>query len=179
MPPIGDPHLRRARALIDDTVAGLAHEALAWHEDGRWSTAEILDHLAKTYGGTAYIFRKCLADDGPKGRPPSVGEGLRAFVLLRLGYFPSGIKAPAMTLPDGLAPFEALDAARTRLAALDAVAAQCAERFGARARIANHPILGGLTVQQWRRFHWIHTRHHMRQILRLRRAAAHAHDGSR
>ena len=81
-----------------------------------------------------------------------------------------------MTVPGGLSGEEALALARRTLQELDAAAARCAERFGAGVRVANHPILGGFTVGQWRRFHWVHTRHHMRQILaasavsRLRRA---------
>jgi hypothetical protein len=45
--------------------------------------------------------------------------------------------------------------------ALDGAAA----RFGARVKLMNHPIIGPLSVRQWRRFHWVHTRHHVRQII--------------
>jgi hypothetical protein len=40
-------------------------------------------------------------------------------------------------------------------------------RFGASALVANHPYFAGLTVAQWRKFHWRHTCHHMRQIRAL------------
>jgi hypothetical protein len=163
-----DAHLRRALADIDATVAGMSAEALAWHQDGRWSSAAILDHLAKAYGGTAYILRKCLGDGAPKGRPSSMRQRFFTFVITRLGWFPTGVKAPAVSEPDGLGPDEALAAARSQLAAFDEVAAQCRARFGPRALVANHPLLGGFTVDQWRRFHRVHTRHHMRQIARLR-----------
>ena len=69
-----------------------------------------------------------------------------------------------MTVPDGLCGEEALALARRTLMELDAAAQRCADTFGDNVRVANHPILGGFTVHQWRRFHWVHTRHHARQI---------------
>jgi len=50
------------------------------------------------------------------------------------------------------------------------VLAECERRFGKRSKLANHFILGPLTAQEWRRFHWVHTRHHMKQIARLKGA---------
>jgi hypothetical protein len=29
-------------------------------------------------------------------------------------------------------------------------------------------VLGPLTIPQWRRFHLVHTQHHMKQVARLR-----------
>jgi hypothetical protein len=37
--------------------------------------------------------------------------------------------------------------------------------------VLDHLILGPLTAAQWRKFHWIHGRHHVKQILRLREQA--------
>ena len=36
---------------------------------GHWHCAQILEHLGKAYGGTAYILDKCVADGAPKGDP--------------------------------------------------------------------------------------------------------------
>jgi hypothetical protein len=52
-------------------------------------------------------------------------------------------------------------------AEIDAMSAQldeCERKFGARTKILDHPVLGPLTVEQWRKFHWIHGRHHAKQI---------------
>jgi hypothetical protein len=35
-------------------------------------------------------------------------------------------------------------------------------------KIADHPVLGPLTLHQWSRFHYVHARHHMKQIATLR-----------
>ena len=48
------------------------------------------------------------------------------------------------------------------------VIAQCEERYGARVKVLDHPVLGPLTAKQWRKFHLIHGRHHVRQISRLK-----------
>ncbi len=167
---IADRHLRQALVVIDEATAGMSADDLAWQRAGAWSTGEILEHLSRTYASTAHIFRKCLRDDEPKGRRQTARQRLFTFMVLRVGYFPSGIKSPALVEPQGLPPTEALHAARRELVAFDQAATACAERFGPRARVANHPLLGGFTTDQWRRFHWRHTRHHMRQITVLNEA---------
>ena len=50
------------------------------------------------------------------------------------------------------------------LVAMDSVLVDAEKRFGRTARILNHPVLGPLTAQQWRRFHQVHGRHHLKQV---------------
>lgn len=164
-----DPHLRRALDHLDAATRDLSAEDWQRCPDGRWHCAEIVEHLGKAYASTAYILDKCVSDGAPKGGQPSWRQRLSATLVVGLGYLPSGVKAPAVTVPSGLAGDEALALARRALLDLDGAATRCAEVFGPGVRVANHPILGGFTVGQWRRFHWIHTRHHVRQILERRR----------
>jgi hypothetical protein len=51
---------------------------------------------------------------------------------------------------------------------MDEVIGQCEARFGKRTRVLDHPVLGPLTARQWRKFHWVHGRHHVKQIQKLR-----------
>ncbi len=162
-----DPHLRRALQALDTATAGFAIDAWTTAPPGRWNSAQIVEHLGKAYGRTVYILEKCLADGLPKGRPGSWRQRLFTTLIVDVGYFPSGVQAPAMTVPEGLSGRDALASARQALIELDAATAQCAARFGPRVLVANHPLLGGFTVRQWRRFHWAHTRHHVKQIARL------------
>lgn len=166
---LSDPSLQRALDAIETATCTLSADEWRRSEPGRWNCAQILEHLGKAYRGTAYILDKCVADGAPKGKPPSWQQWFFAGVLVNLGYFPSGINAPEMTKPADPAGPDALSYARDALLALDAAAARCEARFGAGVRVANHPILGGFTIRQWRRFHWFHTRHHMRQIADRRR----------
>jgi len=55
-----------------------------------------------------------------------------------------------------------------QLVAMDKLIAQCEARYGAHIRILDHPVLGPLTPRQWRKFHWVHGRHHVKQILERR-----------
>jgi hypothetical protein len=40
----------------------------------------------------------------------------------------------------------------------------CEGRFGSRTKIMDHPLLGPLTAEEWRKLHWVHGRHHARQL---------------
>lgn len=162
------PDLEAAHAAIDAATMNMTPDDLLRHAPGKWSSAQVLEHLAKAYGSTAYILDKCVEEHRTVATPPSAVQQLFAWIVVRIGYLPSGRTAPAVTLPEGLPPLEALDAARTSLAALDAAAARAANVFGPAMRVANHPILGGFTIPQWTRFHRVHTRHHMKQIVALR-----------
>jgi hypothetical protein len=85
-----------------------------------------------------------------------------------LRYMPGGRQAPAMVLPTGAAPETVLVDVQRNLAAADDAISRCEAQFGASSKIANHPILGPLTAEQWRIFHLVHGRHHMKQITRIR-----------
>lgn len=164
-----DVYLERALAELDAATRDLSAEQWQRAPAGRWHCAHIVEHLGKAYGSTAYILDKCVADGAPKGVAPVWRQRVSATLVVSLGYLPSGVKAPAMTIPNGLTGEEALALARRTLQQLDVAAQRCADMFGAGVRVANHPILGGFTVAQWRRFHWVHTRHHARQIRQRRR----------
>ncbi|MCX6546196.1 MAG: DinB family protein [Acidobacteria bacterium] len=133
----------------------------------RWSVAQILDHLLRTYTSTAYILNRCVGQNKPKGRRPTLRERVAAWVVVDLGHFPTGSQAPAVALPSPSPAPTVRDDALAALAQLDGAAAAAEARFGRRTKLANHPILGPLDAGQWRRFHFVHTRHHMKQIARL------------
>ncbi|MGI8672845.1 MAG: DUF1569 domain-containing protein [Luteitalea sp.] len=156
------PDLARALLLLDQqSLPGLDLPARA---PGKWSGAEVVEHLGRAYAATAYILEKCAADGVPRGTAPSISQRAWVVMVVTLGYLPSGVRAPAVTLPQGLPGDEAQAFVRAGLHDLDSAAERCLVRFGPRTRVANHPRLGGFTVPQWCRFHWVHTRHHMRQI---------------
>jgi hypothetical protein len=52
---------------------------------------------------------------------------------------------------------------RQELEAMDAALDACRQKFGME-RVAPHPLLGFLRVDQWRRFHAVHGAHHAAQI---------------
>ncbi len=163
-----DPHLQRALDAIDAATRGMSGEQLAAHPEGKWSAAGILEHLAITFGSTARGLEKALASGQPKITPPTLYQRGAALLVANIGYFPPGRQAPEFTTPKGLDGETALKTIRENLVAMDGAITRCEECFGRGRKIANHPVLGPLSVPQWRKFHLVHTRHHMKQIDRLR-----------
>lgn len=161
-------YLQRVQQEIDDAVRGLSLEQLAWHREGKWSAAAILEHLSLTYSGTAKGLQRGLESGRPNITPPSAAQRVAGFVVTGLRYMPPGRKAPAMVVPKGASPETVLADLRRNLAAADDAISRCEARFGAGVKIANHPILGPLTARQWRTFHLVHARHHMKQIAHIR-----------
>lgn len=165
-------YLQRVQQAIDDAVGGMSLEQLAWHRDGKWSAAAILEHLSLTYSGTAKGLQRSLEAGRPSITPPTAPQRVASFVVTGLRYMPPGRKAPAMVVPKGAPPETVLADVRRNLAAADDAISRCEARFGAGAKIANHPVLGPLTARQWRTFHLVHARHHMKQIARIRQQIA-------
>lgn len=76
----------------------------------------------------------------------------------------AGREAPKHIIPTGELDLRAvLDAVRRDLARLDAAAIRTREPFG-RAKVVDHPILGAFSVDQWLKFHLVHTRDHEKRI---------------
>jgi hypothetical protein len=105
-----------------------------------------------------------------KARPSGV-QRMSQFVVIRVGYFPRGRKAPEMVtpqakaaVPGGVLIAEVDDA----IASLDKKVADGEKLFGPEYRAISHMILGPLSIRQWRRFHLVHGRHHIRQISAIR-----------
>ena len=77
--------------------------------------------------------------------------------MINLGYFPEGRQAPKHIIPTGELDLAAvLDAVRRDLARLDDAAIKTKQALGS-GKMLDHPILGALTVDQWLKFHVVHT----------------------
>ncbi|HMF62544.1 MAG TPA: hypothetical protein VK608_00520, partial [Edaphobacter sp.] len=88
-----------------------------------------------------------------------------------IGYFPQGREAPSAVIPpsggDRLSGEDLSRAAAEGLARIDKLFNEAEDLFGQR-RCISHEVLGPLSIHQWRTFHLVHGRHHIRQILDLR-----------
>jgi hypothetical protein len=162
-----DTLLEELRQALDSAVNGMSEEQMSWHPAGKWCAAEVLEHLYLTYTGTLKGFERVLDAGKPMVGRASARQRWRAFVVLRFNYLPGGRKAPKQTVPRGLAAETVRTEFGLKLEAMDKIITQCEARFG-RGKVLDHLILGPLTAAQWRKFHWIHGRHHVKQILQLR-----------
>jgi Protein of unknown function (DUF1569) len=159
-----DSPLERLRHELEQLLSKLTEATQFEAPKGKWTSAQILEHLLLTYKNTSRGARKCLEQGVPLATTRSVRQLVGALVVVKLGYMPGGTEAPQRAVPQGV-PLEQVCA--TILPELENMAAAldgCEKRFGLSTKIMDHPFLGPLTPGQWRKFHWVHGRHHLRQV---------------
>lgn len=166
----GSAHTPRAAhhaAVAEFVAAARGLPADDWARpvvEGKWSPAEIAEHLRLTYETLA----------GELGGAPGIrprGSWWSRMVLrfsilpgiLRTGRIPGNARAPREIRPGG-GPFDQ----RTTLAALETAAAAFEDRLGARhpaaSAVLTHHFFGRLSVAEAWRFAAVHTDHHRRQL---------------
>jgi hypothetical protein len=160
--------LETVRTAIERATVGMNSNELAWHPEGKWSSAEVLEHLALTYSGTVKGLRAALQSNAPSVRPATWKERFSAQLVVGVGYFPSGREAPRQVRPRESDPQQILDKIQANLSELDQALEECEQRFGGKAVVLVHPVLGPISLHEWRKFHRVHCLHHMKQIRLLR-----------
>ena len=163
-----DPHLKRLQDEVSAAIQGLSSKELSWHRPNKWCLAEILEHLYLTYTGTTKGFSRVLDSGQAHRNTPTVRQRLRAFVVTGVGYFPYGVKSPSVATPRGWPTEKSITEIVSKIAEMDEIMSRCAARFGADTKVLDHPVLGPFSVSQWRKFHLVHGRHHLKQIRQLR-----------
>ena len=157
-------HLQRCHAIILDATKGAGDESRVRRDPNRWSVVEIVEHLTRAYSGTAKGFERCIEKGAPLASSTSMKQKMQQFALIQLGFFPEGRQAPKHIIPSGELDLNAVLAAVPRdLARLDDAAHRTREKLGS-GKMLDHPILGALTIDQWLKFHEVHTLHHAKQI---------------
>jgi DinB superfamily len=160
--------LEALEPMILDPLEGLRDAQ--WHEApaGRWTIAQILQHLALGMDAVVQLLeeRKERTD---LERRASARQQLLRHLLLGIGRIPPGRKTPAATRPADR-PDPKLATAQYRMA-VERLATR-AESLPAeqQARLyVRHPHIGDLNLPEWVRFFYVHNRHHAHQIaVRLR-----------
>ncbi|HYK83315.1 MAG TPA: DUF1569 domain-containing protein [Gemmatimonadales bacterium] len=153
--------------IPDEVLGPLAGRAETdWYRapPGKWCAAQIVHHLALTLELNARAFEERRARAPMRRRPRALREYLGYVLVLRLGWTPLGADAPAAVRPadrpDPRAVEQQLRAGVAHLRTLerDLLPARAADLF------VRHPVLGDLTLPEWRRFHVWHCAHHTKQI---------------
>ena len=159
------PELEFVRRETERATRGVSPDAWLRAPDGKWNSLQILEHLVLSYTATTKGLRRTMEAGQPQPGRPDLRQHLKRIYVLGLGRFPSGIEAPQHTVPrEGLGD-DPLRRFNDALVAMDATLADAEKRFGARTRLLNHPVLGPLTARDWRRFHQVHGRHHLKQVV--------------
>jgi Protein of unknown function (DUF1569) len=146
-------------------------------KDYLWGIQEIVEHLVLNYRVNAKELETRLL----KGRVSrrqwrSPVQWVLQLMVLSFGYMPRGVPAMEGTTPvAGSMPamdgHELLALLRNELDAMDELLTRCRGQYGME-RVATHPILGPMRVDQWRRFHVVHMLHHLEQLLRVKSQVA-------
>jgi hypothetical protein len=143
-----------------------------WGRPHCWSVQQVVEHLVLSMDST----RKALEERLAKGRPERHTQRSRAewalqLMILSAGHMPKGVGAPREMSPNedmqSTGVRELTERLETAIERLDATLDQCRQRFGLE-RVGRHFLLGPLRMDQWRRYHVLHVRHHMRQMCSLR-----------
>lgn len=163
------PVLKNEIHQLADEARSLTLEEADTHPlpgQGRWSAQQVLEHLILTYKLTIEEVRRTMA----QGRPPKRRRGpLEIFLRLQtigLGYMPQGIPATIRVKPRHYEPQAGPELTQRFLAAaeeMDTVLQEARRKFGIQA-CGEHPFYGPLRVDEWRRYHSVHARHHVGQL---------------
>jgi hypothetical protein len=164
--------LEQVVSQIAGELRGLDAEAARLHPNGldyKWSAQQVVEHLVLGYRQTS----SALATRLSKGRLSrnhrrTYLQWSLQLMILSFGALPRGVPALDETMPapgrfarmDGR---ELGDLLRQEIDAMDTLFDSCRRKFGME-RVAVHPWLGPLRVDQWRRFHVVHGVHHVTQL---------------
>ncbi len=136
-----------------------------WHRrvPGKWSIAQVVHHLAIGIDSVATTFEKRTLKGGMKRRA-TPRETLLRHLMLGLGRLNFGRDAPAGTIPADRPDVEATTAQfRMGVARMEAMV----EGWPPERQLevfVKHPVVGDLNLPEWVRFHYVHCRHHAKQI---------------
>jgi hypothetical protein len=164
--------LERVVSQIAAELKGLDAELTQVHPGGlsyKWNAQQVTEHLVTSFRHT----REALESRLRKGhRLHNVSrtrlQWCLQIMMLSFGRFPFGIPAMEETLPaPGRFPVmsgpQLSDLLRQEMEAMDQALDRCRQKFGME-KVARHPLLGPLRVDQWRRFHVVHGLHHVPQL---------------
>ena len=162
----GSGRLEELPTLVLGPLRGRADRDWERGPEGKWTPAQIVEHLALGLTSSAAKFAERRNHAPMARRPRTPAEKIAKLFVFGLRWFPPGRKAPERTVPPPQMPravaephFLAGVAAWNHLER-ELLPHRRADLF------VKHPRMGDLTLEEWMRFHLIHARHHARQIRR-------------
>jgi len=143
-----------------------------WYKSppGKWTPAQIVEHLALGLEWSATGFEKRRARDPMMRRPLTLPQRVTKFLIMGLGWFPVRVRAPEGAVPGAQVDRAAAEAHFRRGVERNLELARLLLPARGRDLFVKNPRMGDLTLSEWMDFHVRHARHHVRQI-RQRTAA--------
>jgi hypothetical protein len=161
---------------ISRAIDGLGEETTQLHPDGQaheWSMQQVVEHLVLSCRATTRTLEAHLAKGHiTRNQKRSAVEWTLQLMVLTFGHHPRGVPPLEETSPKpGLFPVkngsELVELLREEVEAMDCALDRCRRKFGIE-RVAVHPLLGPLRVDQWRRFHAVYGVYRLQQLVRMR-----------
>lgn len=164
--------LEQVVSQISSEVLRLDAEKTQLHPNGlayKWSAQQVVEHLVLGYRLTSSALETRLNKGRlSRNRKRTYLQWSLQLMILSFGKLPRGVPALDEMMPVA-GSFAAMDGQqlgnliRQEMDAMDKLFDACRRKFGME-RVAVHPFLGPLRVDQWRRFHVVHGLHHLTQL---------------
>jgi hypothetical protein len=164
--------LEQVVSQISSEVLRLDAEKTQLHPNGlayKWSAQQVVEHLVLGYRLTSSALETRLNKGRlSRNRKRTYLQWSLQLMILSFGKLPRGVPALDEVMPVA-GSFAAMDGQqlgnliRQEMEAMDKLFDACRRKFGME-RVAVHPFLGPLRVDQWRRFHVVHGLHHLTQL---------------
>ena len=164
--------LERVVSQISSEVLSLDAETTQLHPNGldyKWSAQQVVEHLVLGYSQTSSALETRLSKGRlSRNQKRTWLQWSLQLMILSFGRLPRGVPALDETMPVA-GRFAAMDGQqlgdllRQEVNAMDKLFDACRRKFGMD-RVAVHPFLGPLRVDQLRRFHAVHGLHHLTQL---------------
>src|ERR1700677_2834683 len=164
--------LERVASQISSEMLGLDAATTQLHPKGlayQWSAQQVVEHLVLGYRLTSSALETRLNKGRlSRKRKRTYLQWSLQLMILSFGRLPRGVPALDETMPVA-GRFAAMDGPQLgdllpqEIDPMDELFDACRRKFGMD-RVAVHPFLGPLRVDQWRRFHVVHGLHHVTQL---------------
>jgi DinB superfamily len=161
-------YLDELARLLETATSGMSDEALLRAPEGKWCCANVLEHLRLTYTGTAKMLERNRDQQVVEAAPIDERVVNARKLIFEEGGFFEGMQAPPFATPKTSPDAQVRTRVLEDLRRLDAAIEEAEERRGKDANLGNHFALGPLNAEQWRQFHLVHGRHHVKQLNALR-----------
>ena len=159
-------HLARLEPLVLKPLHGVPEEE--WHRAprGKWTICQVVEHLAVSVDLVAQLLEERAELRGRRRRSKPHETVLRHLVLGG-GRLPRGLKTVLSAAPSEH-PDQELVTAQFRMGVeMTKLLNEQWSQERKQSVFLPHPYLGELNLPEWVRFHYIHCRHHVRQISQL------------
>jgi len=155
--------LSSLESIVLEPLQGASPSEWTIAPEGKWSVAQIVEHLVIAFDIVATGFA-ALPADGTGGRQATPAQSVMRHALLGSGDLPAGMRAPDISQPSEdpdpelvVASFR-MGVEQTRTLVEDWPEERQLTSF------LRHPVLGDLNLPEWVRFHYVHCSLHSRQI---------------